>query len=73
MEQSVYLKILQALINISAILYHCFMITLGIVLCQQPEQYLNLAGYVILAYDAYTILLQYYENTVDRLSDNSEE
>lgn len=73
MEQSVYLKILQALINISAILYHCFMITLGIVLCQQPEQYLYLAGYVVLAYDAYTILIQYYENTVDRLSDNSEE
>jgi len=73
MEQSVFLKILQALINISALLYHCFMITLGIVLSQQPEHYLNLVGYVVLAYDAYTILLQYYENTTYNSDSEPEE
>jgi len=73
MEQSVYLKILQALINVTALLYHCFMITLGINLIFQDERYLNLAGMAILAYDIYTILIQYYENTTNTTDSEPQE
>jgi hypothetical protein len=49
------------------------MITLGITLLFQDERYLNLAGMAILAYDFYTILIQYYENTINTTDSEPEE
>lgn len=66
------LKILQALINCFGIMYHVFMLSLGIALVQQPENYLSLAGWVILSYDIYTILYNQYESTINHPDNNAE-
>lgn len=66
------LKILQALINCFGIAYHVFMLSLGIALVQQPENYLSLAGWVVLTYDIYTILYNQYESTADDTDNNAE-
>lgn len=66
------IKILQALINCFGIAYHVFMLSLGIALVQQPENYLSLAGWVILTYDIYTILYNQYENTTNDTDNNPE-
>lgn len=66
------LKILQALINVLGILYHLFMLSLGIALVQQPENYLSLAGWAILTYDVYTILYNQYESTINHPDNNAE-
>lgn len=66
------IKILQALINCFGIAYHVFMLSLGIALLQQPENYLSLAGWVILTYDIYTILYNQYENTTNDTDNNPE-
>ena len=64
-KQFVFLKILQALINCFGIAYHVFMLSLGIALLQEPENYLNLAGWVVITYDIYTILYNQYESTIN--------
>ncbi len=64
-KQFVFLKILQALINCFGIAYHVFMLSLGIALLQEPENYLNLAGWVVITYDRYTILYNQYESTIN--------
>lgn len=66
------LKILQALINVLGILYHVFMLSLGIALVQQPENYFSLAGWVILSYDVYTILYNQYESTINHPNNDAE-
>ena len=66
------IKILQALINCFGIAYHVFMLSLGIALVQQPENYLSLAGWVILTYDLYTILYNQYESTANHTDNNAE-
>lgn len=66
------IKILQALINCFGIAYHVFMLSLGIALVQQPENYLSLAGWVILTYDIYTILYNQYESTANDTDNNPE-
>lgn len=66
------IKILQALINCFGIAYHVFMLSLGIALIQQPENYLSLAGWVILTYDIYTILYNQYESTANHPDNNAE-
>lgn len=72
-KQYVFLKILQALINMAGIAYHVFMLSLGIALVQQPENYLSLAGYTVLCYDIYTILYNQYESTINNTSNNDTE
>lgn len=64
-KQFVFLKILQALINCFGIAYHVFMLSLGIALLQEPENYINLAGWVVITYDIYTILYNQYESTIN--------
>lgn len=64
-KQFVFLKILQALINCFGIAYYVFMLSLGIALLQEPENYLNLAGWVVITYDIYTILYNQYESTIN--------
>lgn len=72
-KQFVFLKILQALINCLGIAYHVFMLSLGIALLQQPENYLSLAGWVILTYDIYTILYNQYESTINNSNNGTAE
>jgi len=67
------IKILQALINCFGIMYHVFMFSLGIALVQQPENYLSLAGCVILSYDTYIILYNQYESTTNNSNNNTAE
>ena len=67
------IKILQALINCFGIMYHVFMLSLGIALVQQPENYLSLAGCVILSYDTYIILYNQYESTTNNSNNNTAE
>jgi hypothetical protein len=72
-KQYVFLKILQALINCFGIMYHVFMLSLGIALVQQPENYFSLAGCVILTYDIYIILYNQYESTINNSNNDTAE
>lgn len=71
-KEYIFRKILQALINFFGIMYHVFMFSLGIALVQQDENYLSLAGYVILCYDTYTILYNQYESTNNYPDNNAQ-